>query len=220
MPRPAPALHPASRARLNEFYDSALARFGPRHSMAVWWASRWAQERRFAVLAEVGPWDGATVADVGCGLGDLFGFLEARGLNVRYEGYDINARMLEAARAKHAHPRARFVLRDVVATGLPRRFDYVVASGTFNVRVLGHAAYMRRALEAMYARCRRAVAFNVLTPIPPGHPDEELMLRLYGKRLFYHTQLGPLAAWCRRLARRVEVRTGYREWDASLLLFR
>jgi trans-aconitate methyltransferase len=215
-----PALDPASHERLDEFYGSALSRFGPRHSMAVWWASRQAQERRFEVLAEAGEWEGATVADVGCGLGDLFAFLEARGLSVRYEGYDINARMLEAARAKHPHPRARFARRDVAATGLPRRFDYVVASGTFNIRVRRHADYLRRALEAMYAGCRRAVAFNVLTPIPPGHPDEEMVRRLYGDRVFYHAPLSPLAAWCRRLARRVEVRTGYRDWDASLLLFR
>lgn len=215
-----PALDAASRARVNAFYRSALERFGPGHSMAVWWASTAAQERRFEVLAEVGPWEGASVADVGCGLGDLFAFFEARGLAVRYEGFDINPAMVAAARAKHPHPRARFSLRDVAASGLPRRFDYAVASGTFNIRVRGHAAYMRAALEAMYARCRRAVAFNVLTPIPEGHPDRELMGRLYGNRLFFHARLEPLAAWCGRLARRVEVRTGYRDWDATLFLFR
>lgn len=218
-PRP-PALHPDSRARLNDFYRTSLSRFGPGHSMAVWWASKRTQERRFEILAEAGPWEGASVADVGCGLGDLFGFLDARGLGVRYEGYDINPDMVAAARAKHPHPRARFEMRDVATAGLPRRFDYVVASGTFNIRVRGHAAYLRRGLEAMYAGCRRAVAFNVLTPIPCGHPEEELMRQLYGDGLFYHAPLEPLAAWCRRLARRVELRTGYRDWDASLLLFR
>lgn len=213
------ALDAASRAHLDEFYRSALDRFGPQHSMAVWWASKKAQERRFEVLTEAGPWQGASVADVGCGLGDLFGFLEARGLGVRYEGFDINARMLEAARAKHGHPRARFVQRDVVADGLPRKFDYVVASGTFNVRVKRHAAYLRGAIAAMYAGCRRAAVLNVLTPIAHGHPDEEMVQQLYGD-LFYHTPLEPLAAWCEGVARRVEVRAGYRDWDATLLLFR
>jgi SAM-dependent methyltransferase len=187
--------------------------------MAVWWASRKVQQRRFAVLAEAGSWQGASVADVGCGLGDLFGFLEARGLGVRYHGFDINPRMLEAARAKHAHPRARFFQRDVVARGFPRRYDYVVASGTFNVRVRRHAAYVRAAVEAMYRGCRRAAAFNVLTPIAPDHPDREIERRLYGD-LFFHAPVEPLVRWCHGLARRVEVRTGYRDWDATLLLFR
>ena len=127
--------------------------------------------------------------------------------------------MVRAARAKHPHPRARFSVRDVAAAGLPRRFDYVVASGTFNVRVRGHAAYVRRALEAMYAACRRAVAFNVLTPIPKDHPDREFARRIYGDTL-YHTPLPPLVAWCRALARQVEVRTGYRDWDATILMLR
>jgi hypothetical protein len=156
---------------------------------------------------------------VGCGLGDLFGFLEARGLTVRYEGYDVNPQMLAAARAKHAHPRARFALRDVVSSGLPRRFDYVVASGTFNVRLRRHAAYTLRALERMYAACRRAVAFNVLTPIPAGHPDREFTDRMYGDT-FYHFRVPTLVAWCRRRARRVEVRVGYRDWDATILMLR
>jgi SAM-dependent methyltransferase len=216
---PRARLDPGSRERVNTFYTSALERFGPAHPLAVWWASVRAQERRFEVLCEAGPWEGASVADVGCGLGDLFGFLESRGLTVRYEGYDINPRMLAAARAKHRSPRARFSLRDVVASGFPRRYDYVVASGTFNVRVRGHGAYVRRAVETMYAACRRAVAFNVLTPIPEGHPDREFNDRMYGGT-FYHTHLEPLAAWCRRRAREVEVREGYRDWDATILMLR
>jgi hypothetical protein len=124
-----------------------------------------------------------------------------------------------AARARHPHPRARFEVRDVVARPLPRRFDYVVASGTFNLRVDDHEGYLRRAIASMYGSCRRAVALNLLTPVPPGHPDAEAMERLNGD-LFCHLPLPPLVEWCRGLARRVEVRTGYREFDATLLLFR
>ena len=212
-------LDPRSRERVNAFYATALARFGPAHPLAVWWASTRAQERRFEVLCEAGPWEGASVADVGCGLGDLFGFLEARGLTVRYEGYDINPHMVAAARRKHPGPRARFSLRDVVQSGFPRRFEYVVASGTFNVRVRGHVAYVRGALERMYAACRRAVAFNVLTPVPVDHPDHEYAARMFGDT-FHHERLEPLLAWCRQRARRVEARVGYRDWDATILMLR
>jgi SAM-dependent methyltransferase len=218
---------PAVRTRLDgrshdhlvHFYVTALKRFGPDHPLAVWWTSRRAQERRFEVLAEAGPWEGASVADVGCGLGDLFGFFGARGLRVRYSGYDINPAMIEAARTKYPHPRARFEVRDVLASGLPGRFDYVLASGTFNVRVSDHEAWMRDAVGTMYASCRRAVAINLLTPVPPDHPDCELLERLYGDT-FYHAPFEPLVEWCRARARRVEVRTGYRVWDASVLMLR
>lgn len=219
MPVARSRLDERSRDHLLDFYRTALKRFGPANALSVWWTSRRAQERRFEVLAEAGPWEGASVADVGCGLGDLFGFLEARGLAVRYSGYDINPAMIEAARTKYPQPRARFAVRDVLASGLPARFDYVLASGTFNVRVSDHDAWMRDAVDTMYASCRRAVAFNLLTPVPPEHPDRELLDRLYGD-LFYHAPVEPLVAWCRGRARRVEVRTCYREWDATVLMLR
>jgi len=220
VPTPPPAaLDAASRGRLAAFYRSALRRYGPGHTMSVWWVNAATQQRRFAVLAEVGPWDGASVLDVGCGLGDLFAFLDGRGLSVRYLGCDMLPEMVAAARKKHPQPRARFEVRDVVEHPLPRRFDYVVACGTFNLRVEGHEDYLRSAIASMYGSCRRAVAFNFLTPVPPGHPDAEVMQQLNGD-LFYHLPLPPLLEWCRGLARRVEVRTGYREFDASLLLFR
>jgi SAM-dependent methyltransferase len=216
-------LDPASRAAVTDFYARSLKQWGPQRTMAVWWASPRTQARRFSVLAEVGAWEGRSVADVGCGVGDLFGFLEARGLNVRYHGYDINPAMVEAARAKYPHPRARFELRDPLARGLGRRrYDYVVASGTFNIRYKhGHDRYLRRAVAGMFAACRRAAAFNVLVPIPAAHPDAAVMEALYGEDdVFHHVDLEALLAECRRLAPRVEARTGYLDWDATVLLFR
>ena len=212
-------LDAASRVRVNDFYARALRRFGPQAPMAVWWASQDTQRRRFEVLAEVGAWDGMRAADVGCGVGDLFGFLQERGLDVSYQGYDISPDMVAAARAKYPQGRARFELRDVVATGLPRRFDYVVASGTFNIRFNHHERYLRRALRTMYEGCSRAVAFNVLTPIPPEHPDAELIEKLYGD-LFHHVELEALLAFCRTLTPRIETRQGYLDWDATVFLFR
>src|SRR6185436_17445751 len=50
----------------------------------------------------------------GGGLGDLFGFLVAQGHDVRYVGYDLSPRMVGAARAKYADPRARFQVRDIL----------------------------------------------------------------------------------------------------------
>jgi SAM-dependent methyltransferase len=189
----------------------------------VWWGSARTQARRFAVLAEVGPWHGRSVADVGCGVGDLFGFLEARGLQTRYYGCDISPGMVAAARARYPHPRATFEVRDLLARGLGRRrYDYVVASGTFNVRYeREHDRYLRGAVAAMFAACRRAAAFNVLLPIPPGHPDAAAIEALYGNESFFHkVDLEAVLAECRRLAPRVEARTGYLAWDATVLLFR
>ena len=53
-----------------------------------------------------------------------------------------------------------------VTAGLGATYDYVVASGTFNLLVEGHDAFFRRAVATMYDACRVGVAFNVLEPVP------------------------------------------------------
>jgi hypothetical protein len=42
---------------------------------------------------------------------------------------------------------------------------------------------------------------------------------MYGDT-FYHSPLEPLVAWSRERARHVEVRVGYRDWDATILMLR
>jgi trans-aconitate methyltransferase len=107
------------------------------------------------------------IADVGCGVGDLVAFLRGSGSAARYDGFDIVPEMIRAARRKQRGHGGRFEVRDVLAEGFPRRYDYVVASGIFNLRVLRHDRFLRRMVDAMYAACRLGVAFNVLQPVYP-----------------------------------------------------
>jgi len=199
-------------------FRKALARYGPRHPQALWWANTATQQRRFEVLAEVGSWEGAAVADVGCGLGDFFDFLEGRGLSVSYRGYDVSPEMIAAARGKHPHPRARFELRDIVARPLARRFDYVVASGTFNIRVPDHEAYLRRSLLAMYRACRRAMAVNVLRPVPLPEGASEIVA--WCADFYYAIEPGDLLAGCRQLSPDVEIREHYLAGESTVFVRR
>jgi len=203
-----------SRDRVVALYRRSLGYFGPT-AEGLYWTSRSTQEARFAVLADVGEWAGATVADIGCGVGDFFGFLRDRGHRTRYTGYDITPEMIAAARARYGRE-ARFAVRDILAEGLPGRFDYVVASGTFNIRVKDHDAYLRRMLAVMYAACRRAVAVNVLKPDPasgrkprPGRAD-----------FLYSLPPEDLLAIGHALSGRAELREEYLPLDATVFVYR
>ena len=107
-----------------------------------------------------------SISDVGCGVGDLLAFLRTSGWRTaRYDGFDIVPEMIDAARRKQRGRGGRFQVRDVLTEGFPRRYDYVVASGIFNLRVVRHDRFLRRMVEAMYGACLRGVAFNVLQPV-------------------------------------------------------
>jgi SAM-dependent methyltransferase len=214
----------AARKKIVEVYRRFLRKHGPT-VRAVDWVSEEVQRLRFQALEEVGSWDGVSVADIGCGLGDFFAFLVDRGHAIRYTGYDITPEMVEAAKARYPDPAARFEVRDILDEGdddagaLSPPFDYVVASGTFNIRTEGHDDFLRRMLAAMYRGCRRAVAFNVLKPVPPSHPDHEFNKLFYGD-FYYDIPSEDLIAFCRTLSNRVVLHRDDLSTDSTVFIYR
>jgi SAM-dependent methyltransferase len=207
-------LDPESRRKIVTTYDRALRRHGATVH-AVKWTDEDGQRERFRLIAEVGAWDGASVADVGCGLGDLFGYLQARGDRVRYSGYDLSRRMVAAARRKHAHADAGFEVRDILADGLGGHFDYVVASGTFNLKLRDHDRFLRRMLATMYGGCRRAIAFNIF------HPYSSASWTAFADwNGYYAVPREILLSWCLHLSPDVDVRPGVGERESTVFVRR
>jgi SAM-dependent methyltransferase len=207
-------LDPRARREVVTTYERSLRRHGPTVH-ALKWADREGQQERFRLIEEVGPWQDVSVADVGCGLGDLFGYLTARGHDVRYAGYDLSRRMVQAARRRYADPRARFEVRDILARGTGGRFDYVVASGTFNLRLPDHDRFLRRMLSTMYRACRRAIAFNIFHPYVDTRWED-----LVGWAGYYSVPRETILGWCRRLSPAVEARPGASERESTLFVRR
>jgi SAM-dependent methyltransferase len=159
--------------RVRDLYTRGLADHGPTPA-AVGWHDAAAQSVRFERLARVlddHPADGpVSVADWGCGYGALLDHLDARGVELtRYDGYDLSAEMLAAARDD---PRCRWIH----GSELARDVDYVFVSGTFNVRLEADEAmwaeHVRDALRTLHARARRGLAFNLMTTWVDWRADE------------------------------------------------
>jgi 2-polyprenyl-3-methyl-5-hydroxy-6-metoxy-1,4-benzoquinol methylase len=135
-------------------------------AQALGWGSVASQRTRFDVLTAIGDLDGCTLADVGAGLGDLYGYLVERGISVGYTGYDLTPAMVEVSRARW--PGVCFEVRDILAaTNTQEVFDYVVASGIFTFHTTQPMAFLDRMVRQMFAMCRRGVAFNVLSSLTP-----------------------------------------------------
>jgi pseudaminic acid cytidylyltransferase len=152
-------------ARTAAFFDDLVARHGVDHR-AVNWGSRASQAARFEVLTAVAGPDGlagASVLDVGCGVGDLRQWLNDRRLDVAYTGVDLAPGMVEVARARF--PGDRFLCASVLdlPSSLAAQYDYVLASGIFFLRQTEPEAFVREATGQMFARARRALAFNSLS---------------------------------------------------------
>jgi trans-aconitate methyltransferase len=188
------------RHRIAEYDGGAVEALGYRNEDS--------QLRRFGALATVGSFDGRSVLDVGCGHGDLKGYLDGRHCGFSYVGIDQMAEFIHQARARYGQrPSCYFCVADASDAELPEA-DYVLASGMLSYRCDDNGYYFAM-IEKMYRAANRALAFNMLDaatfsshPLLAGHDAAAIM--------DFCAQLSPDA----RLVR------GYLEDDFTVMMYR
>jgi SAM-dependent methyltransferase len=115
---------------VKSYFDKRIQEHGasPRGSD---WNSEISQNTRFDQLLKVIESQSFSLLDYGCGYGALADYLDTKGFDVNYYGYDILESAIETARKEHiAKPRHIFFTDK---SQLPV-CDYTVASGIFNFR--------------------------------------------------------------------------------------
>lgn len=120
-----------------------------------------AQRMRFEAFVIHHEFDGKSVLDVGCGVGDLWSHLRARGLRCEYLGTDVSAEMIR--RCRERFPDAAFEALDILKWEPGRQFDYTVAIGIHNVRVEGARELLERITRRQFELCRVAAHVSLLT---------------------------------------------------------
>ena len=134
-------------------------------SKGVDWKDEASQRLRFIQLARLfDDVETGTLLDFGCGYGAFHEYLNVQKPDMRYHGYDISAEMLQAA-ASHYHRLGKYVwLSHLRETD---KFDYLIASGVFNVRLEHDDAewtqYIEDTLASFDRLTTRGFAFNMLT---------------------------------------------------------
>jgi SAM-dependent methyltransferase len=115
---------------VKSYFDKRIQEHGasPRGSD---WNSETSQNTRFDQLLKVIETQSFSLLDYGCGYGALADYLDAKGFDVNYYGYDILESAIETARKAHMDKPHRVFFVD--KSQLPI-CDYAVASGIFNFR--------------------------------------------------------------------------------------
>lgn len=178
--------------------EQALQRYGDTPEGAHW-PNDADRQRRFDVmldlLADRGP--GRTVlCDLGCGTGELYARLRARGMDdVAYIGVDRSGMALAHARRKF--PGVAFIDLDVNDPAVDLAAidcDYLVANGLFTARWESTHEQMRSFLEAtvtrVWPRVRRALAFNVMSTAVDWERDDLFHLSMDELSKFLHRLAG------------------------------
>ncbi len=172
------------------------------------WGSRKSQERRFEILSQVAPLMGASVLDVGCGLGDFYGWACRTGLQISYKGIDITPCMLSQARKKYKN--TKFEEIDLLVDELPLfSVDYVISSGIFNRKIPQHSHFVEQMISKMYSICKKGVAFNIMSKKADYKEETE-----------FYADPGEILNYSLKLSRKVVLNHNYMSHDFTVYIYK
>jgi hypothetical protein len=192
-------------------YERSLAEHGPT-ARGMDWKDDESQRLRYDILTAVCDLSGKAVHEIGAGAGHLYDHLVSRGVRVDYSGSDLSPRMVEAAR--RLHPGVLFEQRDALSLGPRRRYDVVICSGLFHVKLdvpnSDWRAFVESTIRGMYDTCRLAIAFNAMSDrVDFESPD-----------LHYSSGSAMLEFCQRELSRHVVLRHDYPLYEYTLYVYR
>lgn len=173
------------------------------------WGENGRQHLRFCHLYQVGQMQGKSVLDVGCGFGDLYGYLVSRGWEGHYTGIDMVPELIAEGKSRYAD--AELINADFESFNFQRQFDYVLASGIFNLRLSSEDnwSYITRVLSRMFELAKVAVAVDFMTTWVDFQRPEA-----------FHTDPAELLNKIRPLTNRFVIRQDYMPYEYCVYLYK
>jgi len=195
------------------YYRSKLTEHGT-GARGMDWKDEASQQLRFEVICRHIDFSKApSILDVGCGAGAFLDFCRQTGRKVQYLGLDVCPEMIAACRERHGEDSAK----PGTAADLKSwndRFDYVIASGTFNAKLEADESewrdYFHDSIRSMFHACRVATIVNMMTCFVDYRYD----------RLYYATpdEIGELAI--KHLTRRFVIDHNYPLYEMTAAFYR
>ena len=202
-----------TQKKLSEYFSEKLEEFGATPKGVDYNGSA-SQERRFEQLVKViNPSQSFSVIDYGSGYGAIFDFLNAKGWQFEYYGFDLIEKMIIAGREVHKdYPNAHFTTDQ---SEVPVA-DYLLAGAIFNIKL--DESYERwqefilHTLVQMNALCSKGFSFNMLTKYSDIDRMAERPDLFYGDPLFFFD-------FCKRnFSRNVALLHDYGLYDFTIII--
>lgn len=157
--------------QVNDYYTEKIQTYGATPK-GVDWNSEESQNLRFEILSQVIRSDeNFTVLDFGTGFGAMYDYISMNHKNFDFIGYDISEVMIQEAKKKYQQPNTKWIHQ----LSNSQKFDYVIASGIFNVRLKNSQEdwekYVLETLDSLNNLSKKGFSFNVLTK----YSDPEFM---------------------------------------------
>jgi SAM-dependent methyltransferase len=146
----------------NDIYNSAFDLYGD-NTKSVLWENQQSQFFRFNELINFIDLNdkSKTLLDVGCGMADMYKYLNFHGYRGKYSGIDINQKLISIARSKFEN--IDLAVSDILEENMTQKFDYVLMSGLFNLNMGQDMEWIKKFVSKMFEICKNHIAFNAIS---------------------------------------------------------
>jgi len=193
------------RKKVLWYYTELLKKYGHDPQSVGWGPRKGKQSLRFSILSQIGNLSDCSVLDIGCGFGDLYGYLEYKKIRTKYLGIDINPELIKIA--KLVYPKARFEVRDFEERRFVKKFDWVFFSGISSAGC--SYPYIKKVMTEMFRICRKGLAMNFVGGI----------IDYKTKDLFY-SDPEEIYSITRSLSNRVTIRHDYAPFEFTTYVYK
>ncbi|WP_452220384.1 class I SAM-dependent methyltransferase [Lacinutrix salivirga] len=150
---------------IKKYYQDKFKSFGAT-AEGMDWKDEASQYLRFEIIAKYIDFkNNPSILDVGCGSSEFLNFCKKKNLECDYRGLDIMKEMVEASNQNYGENTA--ILGDLNTIDKALKFDYVIASGTFNAKLEANASdwktFFYNNLVSMYEKSNNGIVFNCMT---------------------------------------------------------
>lgn len=200
-------LDPDDVKRVVQRYQERIAQHGATFE-SLNSGSQEKQELRRCVHASALRGNQPSILEVGCGLGDFYGYLIKQKRDCSYHGYDIVPEYI--TECSRIYPQGGFEVRNIFLEGIAGSYDTVVMSQVLNNRYQksDNMQVMKRALELGFQHTRVSVSVDMLsTYVDFCNPD-----------LYYYSP-EDIFRLAKSIAPRVVIRHDYRAFEFCVQLF-
>src|SRR6185369_3839361 len=163
---------------------------------------------RFSKLCQIDNLTRKRVLEIGCGLGDLYPFLQGLFDEVTYVGIDIVPELIEYA--AHVYPDAKFYCLDLLEDEFIGDFDYVLISGVFNNEIDNATEYLYQLISSAFKLCRKGMGFNFTSTY----------VSRYDQGMAYHDPMAVFKFCLENLSSKITLSHHYERCDVAIFVYR
>ena len=145
--------------KIYDYYQRLFDEYGISPKSVGWGTKKGRQSIRFEILCQIGDISNSSILDIGCGFGDLFGYLSHRKIKMKYHGIDINNNLVNMG--KKIYPTAHLECRDFEIKKFNRKFDWVLSSG---ITSYGSTySHLTSIMKEMFKICKQGYSMNFIS---------------------------------------------------------